>query len=563
MGCEMDSKDIIFKFEDYCTIIEQLAPSMEGYLFVYDLKVNKYYIAKKALERFSIPSALIYDLGAQIDKFVCPDDIDLINADLARVMAGIQDTHNVRYRWIGKDGKYIWINCMGKVLYDEDKTPLLLFGCVNELGLMAKADNVSGLLQSTLLKTLITKEYSNTPKGFVLRLGIDGFKDINENFGFDYGDFVLKGVADCILENVEAQQNVYHVVADEYMIIDFSGQSARKAHELYKRIRKSVDKFIEDNDFEAVYTISGGIVECKQLGDVNYSEIMKLSQFALNKAKYNGKNQVYTYNTEDYNAFIRKKMLLSELRAAVENDFSGFEVYFQPIMRGKEGNEKLYGAESLLRFVRQSGEMVSPVEFIPILEESGLIIPVGKWVLDQAGAFCKEVKNVVEDFKISVNLSYVQILKSSVLNEVFEVVTKYGLNPSNLVIEMTESGYLDDTPAVKRVWNNLRKFGVYIAIDDFGTGYSNLLSISKFTPDIVKLDRGFTIKALSDSFQNQLMNNVIQLVHSINIKICVEGVENKEELDRLSMMHPDYVQGYYYSKPCRKEEFLNNFVYEI
>ncbi|MEE1008910.1 MAG: GGDEF and EAL domain-containing protein [Agathobacter sp.] len=559
----MDSKDIIFKFEDYCTIIEQLAPSMEGYLFVYDLKVNKYYIAKKALERFSIPSALIYDLGAQIDKFVCPDDIDLINADLARVMAGIQDTHNVQYRWIGKDGKYIWINCMGKVLYDEDKTPLLLFGCVNELGLMAKADNVSGLLQSTLLKTLITKEYSNTPKGFVLRLGIDGFKDINENFGFDYGDFVLKGVADCILENVEAQQNVYHVVADEYMIIDFSGQSARKAHELYKRIRKSVDKFIEDNDFEAVYTISGGIVECKQLGDVNYSEIMKLSQFALNKAKYNGKNQVYTYNTEDYNAFIRKKMLLSELRAAVENDFSGFEVYFQPIMRGKEGNEKLYGAESLLRFVRQSGEMVSPVEFIPILEESGLIIPVGKWVLDQAGAFCKEVKNVVEDFKISVNLSYVQILKSSVLNEVFEVVTKYGLNPSNLVIEMTESGYLDDTPAVKRVWNNLRKFGVYIAIDDFGTGYSNLLSISKFTPDIVKLDRGFTIKALSDSFQNQLMNNVIQLVHSINIKICVEGVENKEELDRLSMMHPDYVQGYYYSKPCRKEEFLNNFVYEI
>lgn len=559
----MDSKDIIFKFEDYCTIIEQLAPSMEGYLFVYDLKVNKYYIAKKALERFSIPSALIYDLGAQIDKFVCPDDIDLINADLARVMAGIQDTHNVQYRWIGKDGKYIWINCMGKVLYDEDKTPLLLFGCVNELGLMAKADNVSGLLQSTLLKTLITKEYSNTPKGFVLRLGIDGFKDINENFGFDYGDFVLKGVADCILENVEAQQNVYHVVADEYMIIDFSGQSARKAHELYKRIRKSVDKFIEDNDFEAVYTISGGIVECKQLGDVNYSEIMKLSQFALNKAKYNGKNQVYTYNTEDYNAFIRKKMLLSELRAAVENDFSGFEVYFQPIMRGKEGNEKLYGAESLLRFVRQSGEMVSPVEFIPILEESGLIIPVGKWVLDQAGAFCKEVKNVVEDFKISVNLSYVQILKSSVLNEVFEVVTKYGLNPSNLVIEMTESGYLDDTPAVKRVWNNLRKFGVYIAIDDFGTGYSNLLSISKFTPDIVKLDRGFTIKALSDSFQNQLMNNVIQLVHSINIKICVEGVENKEELDRISMMHPDYVQGYYYSKPCRKEEFLNNFVYEI
>ena len=205
--------------------------------------------------------------------------------------------------------------------------------------------------------------------------------------------------------------------------------------------------------------------------------------------------------------------------------------------------------------------MISPMEFIPILEESGLIIPVGKWILDKAASMCKECQEVYPDFKITVNLSYVQILKSAILNEVFNVIAKHSLKPESLVMEMTESGYLEDTPTVRRVWNSLKKFGVLIAIDDFGTGYSNLTSISKLTPDIVKLDRGFTVKALENVYENQLMEHVIQLVHSIDLKICIEGIETRDDLDRLSPMGANYIQGYYYSKPCSREEFLEKFVY--
>lgn len=299
------------------------------------------------------------------------------------------------------------------------------------------------------------------------------------------------------------------------------------------------------------------------MSNLEYGEIMKLSQFALTAAKLNGKNQAYIFRDEDYKDFIRKKMILSELRQSVENKFQGYEVWFQPLISSGKVTPHLYGAESLFRFTLSSGERISPVEFILILEASGLIIPVGKWVLDRACEFCSEIIKNNPEFKVSVNISYVQILKSALLNEIINTIAKYGLTPANLIVEMTESGYLEDSPAVRRLWNNLKKFGVHIAIDDFGTGYSNLMSVSNFTPNIVKFDRGFTMKALKDSFQNQLMDSIIQLAHALNLSICVEGVETEDELDRLLKMNPDYIQGYYYGKPCPKKEFWNSYVKEF
>ena len=127
------------------------------------------------------------------------------------------------------------------------------------------------------------------------------------------------------------------------------------------------------------------------------------------------------------------------------------------------------------------------------------------------------------------------------------------------MVEITESGYLENTPLVRRVWDSLKKIGILIALDDFGTGYSNLSSISNFSPDYVKLDRGFTVKALKNSYENTLMKHIIDLAHSVKLKIVIEGVETVEELDRLSVMEPDYVQGYYYSKPCSRDEFWDRY----
>lgn len=251
--------------------------------------------------------------------------------------------------------------------------------------------------------------------------------------------------------------------------------------------------------------------------------------------------------------------MLEQLRKSVADGFRGFELFFQPIVR--VGQDVPFMAESLLRFKTTDGEMVSPVEFIPILEESGLIIPVGKWLIDRALSMCAECQKTQPEFHISVNLSYVQILKSDVCEEIEHWIEFYNLKPESLMVELTESGYVDDnSPAVKRLWDRLREYGVMIALDDFGTGYSNFQLISSMVPNIVKLDRSFTVKALQNIFEHQLMDHIIQLVHSVNLKICVEGVETKAELEEIEKLSADCIQGYFYGRPCARRDFLKAFI---
>ena len=173
--------------------------------------------------------------------------------------------------------------------------------------------------------------------------------------------------------------------------------------------------------------------------------------------------------------------------------------------------------------------------------------------------FCRKVQQTIPDFSVNVNVSYVQVIKSAFIAEFFKLLREHDMSPSSITIELTESGQIDDSAPVQRVWNNLRQYGVSIALDDFGTGYSNLMNISDMTPNVVKLDRGFTIKALKNDFEKNLMANIIYMVHSLGLKVCVEGIETEEELRSIQALGPDYIQGYYYGKPCPEEEFLDTF----
>ena len=399
-------------------------------------------------------------------------------------------------------------------------------------------------MESSVIAGTLDTFAQDVKNGYILHIGIDDFKEINERFGLDYGDYILRGVADCIVKALKEGQEVYRAVADEYIVIDYNGGETKDMIALYEKIRNNVDTFI-------------GVVTSKDLSGLHYLEILKLSQFALSQAKSRGRNQVYLFDEKDYKKFIRGREILRSLRESIADKFAGFEVYYQPIMRSD--GTGLYSAEALLRYKMPNGESVSPVEFIPILEDSGLIIPVGKWVINQAMSFCKKRQRVQRGFKVNINVSYVQVLKSQFIVEFFRLFREYALSPSSIVVELTESGQIEDSPKIQSVWENLRKYGINIALDDFGTGYSNLLYISEMTPNVVKLDRGFTIKALQNPFENQLMMTTIQMVHSIGLKVCVEGVETAEDLQRINELGPDYIQGYYYGKPCSRQEFFEKF----
>lgn len=539
--------------------IDAFDECMNDYLFIYAVREDLYHISPKATKRFSIEKSEFTDALEEHAKFVYPDDLQMLMNDLAQLVAGIKTEHNLVYRWLDKNRKPIWINCRARIILGEDEKPQFLVGCINEIGTKPLADNVSGLLESIAIKDKLNEFHKLTPNGFVLRVGIDDFKSINEKFGIEYGDYVLRGVAECIVDSVSEGQNVYRVVADEFMVMDMNGATEEEAQKLYRKIRNRVDKFIKMDNYKAVYTISGGIVLGNSIDKMEYNEVMKISQFALTTAKNRGKNQTYCFDASDYKAFIRERELLEQLRKSVSDGFRGFELFFQPIVL--VGQKVPFMAESLLRFKTTEGENISPVEFIPILEESGLIIPVGKWIIDRALSMCAECQKTNSNFKISVNLSYVQILKSDVCEEIEHWIGFYNLKPVSLMVELTESGYVDDnSSAVKRMWDRLRKHGVMIALDDFGTGYSNFQLISSMVPNVVKLDRSFTVKALQNAFEHQLMDHIIQLVHSVNLKICVEGVETQTELEEIEKLSADCIQGYFYGRPCCRRDFLKKFI---
>ena len=547
-----------FSFEEYCEVIEQFSPCMNDYLYFYDIEQDLYYISEHALERFALPSNLFTDVAEMHRQFVYEDDVDELIEDLGKMVSGEKDEHNIEYRWMGIDGSPIWINCRGRVVKDENDKPKYMLGCVNEIGKRQRADNISGLKEFHAVSDVFETVSSISCSGYLLHIGIDDFKSINERFGYDYGDLILRAVAECIEDALDIGEEVYRMTADEFIVVDYLADSEKAGEDVYNKIRDKIDIFIEKKHYETVFTISGGILSLNELAGLEAKELLKLSQFSLEQAKKNGKNQVYYFDFGDYELFLQQKNILSCIREAVATDFQGFEVYYQPIVH--DNNVYMpYAAEALLRYTMPGGRKISPFEFIPVLEESGLIIPVGKWVLAEAMKFCKKVQMLYPEFKVNVNVSYVQVLKSPFLTEFFRMLKEYELSPTSIVIELTESGQFNDSSQLHRIWDNLRKYGVSIALDDFGTGYSNLMNISDITPYIVKLDRGFTIKALHNHFERELMANIIKMIHSIGLKICVEGIETEEELIQIRTLSPDYIQGYYYGKPCPEEEFYKQY----
>lgn len=572
-----------FSREQMEYIVELFNPCMDDYLYVFDLQKDCYKISKHATERFLLPGDNFDDAAKAHHTFVYSEDQSRLDDEFWRIMSGEIVFHNMHYRWLDRAGKPVWINCRGRVLNDADGKPHFLVGCINEIGQKQKADNVSGLLGESSLSAYVEQFEDGLPDGFFLRIGIDDFRDINGDFGMEYGDYILKSTADCIAENIKPSQRLYRILADEFMVVDFSGGDMEAATELYKNIRKSLDTFIEENGYKSVFTISAGAVDTAKTSGT-YENIMKLSEYALNTAKEQGKNRCYIYMQEDYDVFLRKKQITRQLHHAVNHGFEGFETYYQPIVDTK--TRRLVGAEALMRFsmpercedgetkkeavcVGEDGhdadekvhwERISPVEFIPLLEETGLIIPAGKWMLHQAISTCSRWQKYIPNFRININLSYVQVMKSRVLTEILTALRLYGLEPSAVGIELTESGYLDTNTHFQKLWDGLKKNGVLVILDDFGTGYSNLHCLGDLRPNYIKIDRSFTLKALNNQYEHDLMTQIITMTHKLDLTICVEGIETEDEFAKISELDPDYIQGFLFGKPQPAEEFYENLI---
>ena len=537
-------------------LFEIITECMDDYLYIFDLQNNTFEISQSAVERFNIPSNILTDMSNEVMKVVYEEDREMLAKHLADICEGREKVHNLHYRWLDKEGMPVWINSRGIVINDQQGNAEYLVGCLNETGNKRRADNVTGLLGGPEFLTYLRAQKEPITKGFFMHIGIDDFGAINSSRGAAYGNYILKSVADCMKECLSDKQRIYHLVADQYVIVDLEHSSKDYAAELKKKIDDRLYKFIVSENYEAVFSISVGVVDAVTFCE-GYEECRKKFAFVLKKAKKMGKNGFYIFDDNDYESFLRTGKIVAALRNSVVNGFNGFEVYYQPIVDCS--SERVIGAEALMRFSMTSEEdteTVSPVDFIPLLEETGLIIPAGRYILDEAAKTCCEMQQYIPDFKMNINVSYVQIMHGNVERDILDVIKKYDLQPDSICIEMTESGFMDMTPVFCKFRKVLDENHICFVIDDFGTGYSNFHCIRDMNPSYVKMDRDFTAKAMNDARDYELYKNIIPMVHSINVRICAEGIEKKEWSLKMKEMQVDYLQGYYYGRPCEKEQFI-------
>lgn len=537
------------------SVIADTYRTNDNYQYVMDVAQNIYYISPAVLERFDLKTNELENALEEIMNVVAPEDREELTEDLQALVAEHKVYHDMSYRWISVDGVYKWINCRGEMLKDEDGS-LVFTGTINEIGRNPKADNTSGLRGEKACNTFYNEHAEKEQRrGYIIRFGIDNFKEINESHGLDYGDYIIKSVADRIKNSAGKGNEVFRILSDEYMIINFGDDMISDAIEIYNRVSEEINHFLKENLYDCFFTISAGIIDISELSEgAEFGRVMRLTEFALNEAKARGKNQYYIFSEHDYQEFKKHRSLINLMKKSVSEDFKGFETYFQPIVDYK--TQKFICSEALLRFTTADGTPIPPYKFIPILEETGLIIPVGLFVMDEAMKMCKRMQSIVPGFRVGINVSYVQVQKSNMIEDIARGMKKYDIPPSTFVVELTESGFIESDESFLTFTNELRNHGVRLAIDDFGTGYSNFHYMFKIRPDSMKIDRSFTLHALESKYEMMLLDAIAQMAHSLDLKLVIEGIENEEELERIGQICPDDIQGYFFGKPMPAEEFV-------
>lgn len=402
-----------------------------------------------------------------------------------------------------------------------------------------------------------TKEFSG--EGAMLYIDLDDFKHINDGLGHQYGDVLLKAISHSLQRINGIESSCYRMGGDEFIIL-ISHHQYNMLNQILDEIRAIFTRpwFLKGADYYC--TMSMGVVRFPRDGDT-VSELIKKADIALYEAKKSGKNRIEFYDDNVASTSFKRLDMEKNMRDATMNACDEFEVYYQPIVNLSDHGDVCYGAEALIRWNSEKMGFISPTEFIPLAEYLGLINPIGSFVLEEACKRCKYWNDMgYPEYRINVNLSVVQLLQNDVVEKIRDVIKRTQIRPTNLTLEVTESLAINDMARMKRVLAEIKQLGVWVALDDFGTGYSSLNHIRELPIDIIKIDRCFVIDIGKDEYSAVFVKMVSELANTIGVRVCVEGVEEREQLERLRQMNVHYIQGYYFGKPMRVDAFEKEFL---
>jgi len=416
---------------------------------------------------------------------------------------------------------------------------------------MAQHDALTDLPNRLLLRERLEQALARTNRGgpglAVLMLDLDRFKEVNDTLGHPAGDTLLQAVAARLRECVREATFIARLGGDEFAVIECVANPATEATALAERIRMALCEPFDLGDNQVTTATSIGIAIAP--GDGNDSEkILKSADLALYSAKTGGGGTFRFFEPKLDQLMHARRNLERDLRNALAN--GEFELHYQPFVDVKSG--EIQGCEALLRWHHPERGLVMPADFIPLAEETGLIVPLGEWTLRAA---CTEAAKWPADIKIAINLSPAQFRSKKLVPVVIDALAASGLMPQRLELEVTETVIMHDSEAVFAALGQLHRLGVRIALDDFGTGYSSLSFLQKFPFDKIKIDRSFVNELSGENEESRLIAHaVVRFAVSLGKTTTAEGVETREQLDALRAEACVQMQGYYFSRPIGGSE---------
>ena len=417
-----------------------------------------------------------------------------------------------------------------------------------------RLDPITGLpTRKDMVKALDTELSEDEINGAVMVIGLDNFQLVNEICGPATGDEAMRQIAENIANVLPYDITLYHISSDQFALY-WHECMPEELEIIFASLQLSLRDIAAIEDKIYCTTTAGVAFYPRDSKDTD--TLLKFAQAAKTIGKIEGGgDRICFFNQESYDKWYYRVMMEGLMKNSIARGCEEFMLYFQPQVHSKDGS--LFGAEALLRWRTASGEILPPLEFIPVLEKTRLIIPAGHWIIEQAVSACKKFQEYIPNFQMSINISLYQLEEQMLYPFVADCIERHGVNPSTIVFELTEGQNVTDWEFVNSQFAAFRNLGIKIAMDDFGSGYATLDFLKQFKCDLVKLDRAVIIDMLKSDYDKNLVKYSVKLCHSIGMELCVEGVEEKDVYEYLrDECDVEKIQGFYFGRPEPEDIFM-------
>jgi len=553
------TEEVLRKTEELHTLALGAA---NGGLWNWDLKTGEIYFSPKWKSMIGEEESAVGDNPDEWFSRIHPEDVERVRTDIQAHIDGMTPHYENEYRILHRNGDYLWMLGRGLALRDKTGKAYRMVGWQTDITRSKLTDFLTGLPNRAFFTDRLAHSFKKvraerTRTLALIHLDLDNFKLINDNLGYTVGDQLLAAIARRLENTVYSDKSSMlrerHTLArlggDEFIVLMDNVANPIDVINVAKKILADIGESFNVQGNELFPTVSIGIAFYNNTYQTP-GALLQDADIAMHHAKLAGKGRFEIFDANMRAASGNRLKLEVEFRQAIER--KEFESYYQAVVSMKTG--RIFGFEALARWRNPVRGLVHPMEFIPMAEETGLIIPLGHYMLETAcRQACEWQSRFAEDppLSVSVNLSARNFLQGDLLAYCYALLKDMSLARNSLVLEVTESTLLQDYNASVKLMSRLRDMGIRISMDDFGTGYSSLSYLRKFPFNSLKIDQSFISRFDED---REIIRTILLMGHALGMKVVAEGVETPKQVDELRSLDCDYCQGYYFSKPVPAQE---------